>query len=335
MIPPVKTILRALAYHSGLLGLAHRLRNRKTLTVFMFHRVLPAESVAYAHAEKEFTFTVTGFSRCLDFIQKHYNVISHAAIQAQMDRGEPLPPNAGLITFDDGWRDTLTYALPELKKRQLPALLFLATEVLDLTADRWWQDMLVEALARPGMLLHLEEALGINGVATTSPSERCRQLTGTLAALDDAQRHAVLTRFIATPPMGRQMLTPQDLACAPNLSIAGHGHSHGPLTQHPNPLADLATSQKILREIGTSNCHHWAMSFPHGAVDAATLTQARQAGFQLCYSSEPALVDMSNGIHAEKMLGRIHIPENEWTCESGIISFSRMATFLFFRPIAQ
>ena len=333
MIMAAKTSLRALAYHSGLLGFVHRLRNRKTLTVFMFHRVLPADSAAYVQAEREFTFTVGGFGRCLDFISKHYNVVSHATIRAHLDRDEPLPTRAGLITFDDGWRDTVIHALPELNKRHLTALLFLSTEVLDLAADRWWQDMLVEALAQPGTVELLEQSLGIDAEPTALPSDRLRRLTGTLAARDDAQRHSLLACFVAAPPMGRQMLTPKELAnCSSAVAIAGHGHSHGPLTHHPNPAADLTASQAKLKEIGADQC---AMSFPHGAINAATLAQARQAGFRLCYSSEATLVDTSNGIKLTKPLGRIHIPENEWTCEDGRISFPRMASFLFFRPIAR
>lgn len=332
MTHAVKTTLRSLAYHSGLLGLVHRLRNRQTLTVFMFHRVLPADSMAYKHAEREFTFSVAGFARCLDFIDKHYTVVSQGDIQAHLECGKPLPPRAGLITFDDGWRDTAVYAIPELKKRHLPALLFLATEVLDLTTDRWWQDMLVEALAQTNTLEQLEQSLGICAKAAISTNERRRRITGTLAALEDMQRHALLTPFVAAPPMGRQMLTTQELAdFSPDMAIAGHGHSHGPLTHHPNSAADLAASKAKLIAIGADDS---AMSFPHGAVDAATLAQAQRTGFSLCYSSAAGLVDTTTEIQPEKPLGRIHIPENEWTCEGGIISFPRMASFLFFRPIA-
>jgi hypothetical protein len=34
-------------------------------------------------------------------------------------------------------------------------------------------------------------------------------------------------------------------------------------------------------------------------------------------------------------LGRIHIPENEWTCDGQGIAAEKLATFLFFRPIEK
>ena len=128
MIWSAKRALRCFAYASGVLGLMHQLRNRRTLTVFMFHRVLPADSGAYSFSEREFSFTVDGFRQTLDFICRHYNVVSHEAIRANVEHNVPLPDRAGLITFDDGWRDTLIYAFPELKKRNLPAVLFLSDE---------------------------------------------------------------------------------------------------------------------------------------------------------------------------------------------------------------
>ncbi|MEN9538802.1 MAG: hypothetical protein RLZZ126_1037 [Pseudomonadota bacterium] len=333
MVRPIKTAIRSLAYRSGLLGAIHRWRNRNTLTVFMFHRVLPVDSVAYAHAEKEFTFTTDGFSRCLDFIQRHYHVVPHAAVRAHLEGRGVLPHCAGLITFDDGWRDTLVHAWPALRQRQLPGLLFLATEVPALVPDRWWQDMLVEVLAAPGRLDQLEGALALRPALGASAGARQRALTGALAALSDAQRHSLLTPFVRAPLMSRQMLVAADLSgVPPGLAVAGHGHSHAPLTAHPDPGADLEASHTSLRHMGADD---GTLSFPHGDFDPTVLAQARQAGFSICYSSEPSLVDVSFGPDVRQPLGRIHVPENEWTCEGGKLSFARLATFLFFRPIAR
>jgi peptidoglycan/xylan/chitin deacetylase (PgdA/CDA1 family) len=329
----IKSIFRDLLCRVGLIGLFHRLRNKNTLTVFMFHRVLPAESLEFARAEREFTFTVSGFARCLDFIKKHYNVIPHSIIREHLDTGKPLPERAGLITFDDGWRDTLVHALPELRKRSLPAVLFLATEVMDLSKDRWWQDMLVETLIAPQNLEKLERALGLNAGLLKTNAERRRCLTSAFAEISDERRHALLIEHGASDVVSRQMLNKTDINILKiNMAIAGHGHSHAPLTHHSNACADLTTSQAKLQEIGADA---WAMSFPHGDFDQATFTDARKSGFEVCYSSEPKLTSISSGLATEIPIGRIHIPENEWTCKGGVISASRLATFLFLRPIAK
>lgn len=332
MIWSAKRALRCLAYASGVLGLMHQLRNRRTLTVFMFHRVLPADSDTYSFSEKEFAFTVDGFRQTLDFICRHYSVVSHEAIRANVEHNVPLPNRAGLITFDDGWRDTLIYAFPELKQRNLPAVLFLSTEVIELSSERWWQDRLVEALTIAGNRERIESLLGIEGAGKTD-NERLWKLTASLASLPDGQRHKLLDQIVANRPLGRQLLLADELtSLQPHISVAGHGHTHAPMTHCEDPAADLSASYDVLRAQGSDD---WAMSYPHGAYDAKTASIAGSVGFRVMYTSDAYLVDTSDNLDPDGLLGRIHIPENEWTCDDGRISNSKLATFLFFRPIVR
>ncbi|MGB4766964.1 MAG: polysaccharide deacetylase family protein [Rugosibacter sp.] len=335
-----KTILRKLLYRTGVLGLMHRLRNRHTLTVFMFHRVLPKWSAEYQTAEKEFTFTVEGFGQCLDFIQSHYHVVSQAEVTAHLNGEKHLPACAGLITFDDGWRDTLTHALPELKKRNLPAVLFLATEVVDLQADDWWQDVLVELLAQEGGLSSINSALAIRQLPDESRSDELRRITATLGAMEEPQRQAILRPLVSRPQGARQMLNRADLELLrPWITIAGHGHSHAPLSHHPRASDDLAACRAQLQAIGGEDT---VMSFPHGAYDLFTVKLALTAGFDVLYTSDPVLVEApataktaTASTSSPRLLGRIHIPENEWTCDGNGIAGEKLATFLFFRPVMK
>lgn len=332
MMNELKSSVREWAYRLGLMSLIHRIRNRQTLTVFMFHRVLPVDSAEYATAEREFTFSVTGFGRCLDFIKKHYHVVPHGAIHDYVFSGKPLPHCAGLITFDDGWRDTLIHALPELRKRHLPAVLFLATEVIDLAESRWWQDMLVEALSTPDNLDVLENSLGLTVGPGMERAERTRRLTCAFAEMADGRRHAILSAYASSSMVSRQMLAADEIASLkPDVAIAGHGHTHAPMNHHSTPGDELVLAHSRLQALGGDD---WAMSFPHGAYDDNTLMQAHDAGFKLCYTSDPALVDASSGAHTKASWGRIHIPENGWTCDQHGISESKLSTFLFLRPAA-
>jgi len=56
--------------------------------------------------------------------------ISAAQVVEARRGGAPLPENAVLITFDDGYRNFLTDALPELDRRGLRASLFVTTGAL-------------------------------------------------------------------------------------------------------------------------------------------------------------------------------------------------------------
>jgi peptidoglycan/xylan/chitin deacetylase (PgdA/CDA1 family) len=320
-------IARDALYGLGLLGLYHRLRNRHTLTVLMFHRVLPADSLAYRRAEREFTFTTEGFARCLDFVQKHYNPISLDQLEAATAGNSALPPRAVLITFDDGWRDTLLYAYPELRKRSLPAVLFLATEVLELTSNRWWQDALVEVMGDPQKVAGLARELGMG---ESSPD--FHDLTVVVAAMQNSDRMKLLGKLVDCEGYERQMLTIEDLAIIDRktMAMAAHGHSHSPMNKNKYRVDDLKKSRELIASIGGNPR---AMSFPHGNWSPDTEADTRTIGYQLIFSSD-AKLNHSPFVKKAPVICRIHVPENQWTTIDEVISPSRLGTFLFVRQIA-
>lgn len=326
----VKDVMRTALYRCGVLGGWHRWRNRQALTVLMFHRVLPADDPAFVLADREFTFTLDGFRRALDFVQRHYNVISLAALQAARQEGASLPPTPLLITFDDGWRDTLMHALPELKRRSLPAVLFLASEVVDLDGLRWWQDALVAALAEPGAQARLCAAAGW---AETPKGNFSQALAAHLGGFPEIERRAWLAQH-APAVLGqvaqRQMLTLRELegSDTKHLVIGGHGHTHSPLTLCADPRAELLASQRML---GALSQGLRSMSFPHGAWSSDLVTEARSCGFEWIFTSDAILADVSHLDKFAPIIGRIHVPENKWTCREGVINYPCLATYLFFR----
>jgi peptidoglycan/xylan/chitin deacetylase (PgdA/CDA1 family) len=66
------------------------------------------------------------FERQLDWLQAEYALVSLEAFEAALDGGRPLPPNAALLTFDDGFVDHYDTVLPVLAARGLSGVFFLA-----------------------------------------------------------------------------------------------------------------------------------------------------------------------------------------------------------------
>ena len=60
-----------------------------------------------------------------------YTVVGLEDVLACYRTNEPLPPRSVLITFDDGYRDTLENALPVLRKHTYPAVMFVPIGYLD------------------------------------------------------------------------------------------------------------------------------------------------------------------------------------------------------------
>ena len=68
MVPVmVSSLIKKALYVTGALGLYHRLRNRDTLTVIMFHRVLEPQDPRWASCDPDYTVSASLFSESLRF----------------------------------------------------------------------------------------------------------------------------------------------------------------------------------------------------------------------------------------------------------------------------
>jgi len=330
----LKDLVRTALYRSGVLGAWHRRRNRQALTVLMFHRVLPTLSDALAKSEREFAFSLPGFQKTLDFVALHYNVVDLAQVEAAADGLGSLPDCPLLITFDDGWRDTVEYAMPELKMRGLPALLFLATEVIDLAAARWWQDAAVAVLADPIAAPKLIAELGMPVQAKSQPGFS-QKVAAILAGLSEAERRRLLQRVdpaVLEQIADRQMMNIEDLKewTENGYQIGGHGHTHSPIAYATDPLAEVTLCRSRLETMGLDTL---SLSYPHGVKNDQSRSMLREAGFDLVFDSNPCLVKTSNLQRLRFDLPRIHLPENSWTTKNGHIDAARLAMYLFPRSV--
>jgi peptidoglycan/xylan/chitin deacetylase (PgdA/CDA1 family) len=66
------------------------------------------------------------FEQQLDWLQRRYTVVGVDAVDAAVHGGRPLPGNAALLTFDDGFIDHYEAAFPILRGRGLSGLFFVS-----------------------------------------------------------------------------------------------------------------------------------------------------------------------------------------------------------------
>lgn len=337
----LKPAIKTFSYESGLLPAWHRWRARSTLTVAMFHRVLPRGGSRWEQAEPAWTVSERLFVESLEFFRRHYAVVSLDDVLAARQGRRPLPPRALLITFDDGWLDNLEVALPALQRAGLPAVVFAATEPLADPAPSWWQDTLVRCLwqkrARHEELWRL--ASGTARSAEAASPNLLHQLLMLFAALDPETRRGLLARFIhGDDENQRVMLVPSQLTelTAAGIAIGCHGATHLPLSLLADPAGDLKQSRRTLAGwLPTEHAGLNCVAFPHGRYDAATLTAARSCGFALMFTTRPCINDSPAGCPASDVLGRIAITEPEITGSDGRLHPGKLAMHLFARPIVS
>lgn len=340
MVGLIKAALKAALYHVGALRAFHLARHRRVLTVIMFHRVLSRSDSRFAYCDREYTLEAGLFDRCLDFFQRHYNVIGVEQL-LEGGTGTSLPDHPLLITFDDGWADHQQVALPLLAARRLPSLTFIAADAVDNPEPTpFWETRLIHAFRlgalSPGALAEVWRAAGPGAPPSFGRLDGMQALIDRLDALEPQRVPALIAPLeaqLSTPD--RHMLTQAELVTLPagRMAIGGHGASHQPLARMQDAAGDLKRSQADLAARLAAPVR--TMSFPHGSYDGKTVKAAHGAGFEYVFTSDHILNPIPHQGPLPNLLGRLHLDESHMADETGAFRSDRLAAALWRPPVRR
>lgn len=108
------------------------------LTVLNYHRIDDPNRAGFDTFRPNVSATPEMFAIQMDYLARYYNVISGTELINYIKHGKKLPSYAALITFDDGYLDNYVHAYPILKARNLPAIIFLATDYIETGIPFYW-----------------------------------------------------------------------------------------------------------------------------------------------------------------------------------------------------
>ena len=108
------------------------------LTVLIFHRVLPHPDPLFPDIPD-----AARFESMLRALRRCFRIVPLSEALEQLAAGT-LPHRTASITFDDGYADNFTIALPVLKRLGVSATFFIAPGFLD--GGRMWNDTVIEAI---------------------------------------------------------------------------------------------------------------------------------------------------------------------------------------------
>jgi peptidoglycan/xylan/chitin deacetylase (PgdA/CDA1 family) len=235
------------------------------------------------------------FEQHLQFLCARWEPVPLSTLLDAMCAGEPLPRRAVVVTIDDGYRNTLTVALPLLRKFRVPATVFVLTGPR--RERRMWIDRLeamVEASSVP-VLRWAGRLVPLTSIA--AKAEAIRLLTPMFRKLR-AQRETALEELytlLGNPPQvsnpDRDLLASEEVRALRNagLEIGSHSGCHEPLTERPlnEAQSTLATSRISLElELGTAR---YAFSYPYGAWNSQLAKLVREVGFYCAVTTDPGV----------------------------------------------
>jgi peptidoglycan/xylan/chitin deacetylase (PgdA/CDA1 family) len=124
----ILTLIAACFYYSGLVSLARWKAQRapQRLLILNYHRATGGD-----------------LRRHLLYLRRHYRLLPLEQALAALYAPSPAPRGADrrlplVLTFDDGYQDNYTHALPLARELQVPLTLFLLPAYTDSGAPFWW-----------------------------------------------------------------------------------------------------------------------------------------------------------------------------------------------------
>ncbi len=257
--------------------------SRSRLSVLIFHRV---------HAEADPLFPGEAHARAFDqqmgCVKRWFNVLPLAEAVAGLRNGT-LPARPAVITFDDGYADNRTVALPILQAHGLTATFFIAAGFLD--GGRMWNDTLIETLRRcAGPLLDLSE-FGLEAHPVANIAQRRAAIAALIPRLKYLESSERLRRVAAIAahagvnlPNDLMMTSKQlrEMAQA-GMTIGAHTVTHPILARLTDgeALAEMVAGKQTLEQIIAAPVRFFA--YPNGKPDEdytrVHVGLAKQAGF--------------------------------------------------------
>lgn len=120
------------------------------VTILCYHKIIPQDKITkkvYNNDESEYSkkieliVSAENFEKQMKFIKESYLVISLKDFINHIDLKKNLDSNAVIVTIDDGDKSIYTYAYPILKKYDIPATIFIYTNVTKERRGLSWDEI--------------------------------------------------------------------------------------------------------------------------------------------------------------------------------------------------
>lgn len=270
--------------------------SRDQAVILTYHSVIdtPLPFPVWQHLERE------RFEEQIALIAQSFHPVSMAQLLEDRARGK-MQPHSVAITFDDGFRNNLTVALPILRKYQVPMTLFATTAPLG-TDNLLWPEHLLAILAAttqptvrhagqdyPTATSHSKTAsyrVLCKAVKKLPPDE----IPGALAALT---KHAGLTEAqLRAHPLWAQLRflsweEIREMKASGLVEIGAHTVNHWRLTHLPDARARQEIDEaKTMLEKEAGPIRYFA--YPHGVsgdYSETHRTQAVAAGYEAIFTA--------------------------------------------------
>ncbi|MCK4675870.1 MAG: polysaccharide deacetylase family protein [Gammaproteobacteria bacterium] len=195
-----KIIKRGLQHIAAAFGQHNRASKEPQLLILMYHRILPQNDKRAQLEEPGMMVTPETFRMHMHLIKQRFDVLSLSQWITCKHNGETLPTRCCAITFDDGWADNYEFAYPILQELNLPATIFLVSDMVG-SNQLFWPERLAQVLseiahhcpekwAHPCLKWIKYEAVSYDYASAPPDQEQLSELIQQVKNLRDDEIHA-------------------------------------------------------------------------------------------------------------------------------------------------
>ena len=257
------------------------------IKVFLFHRISPHIDPVWS------PISPAHFDKILTYLQKHFEIVPlEQTILGNYKPNESKKICA--ITFDDGYKDFVEYALPIIKKHNVPASMYVITDCVDSGLPPWtfiFNHLLLNTKNSTLEIDSVEVPNNIRKIKWTTLREKVtyiNYISHVLKRISDEERESIMQQIHAqikdvVNPHGL-MMTWDDIRniCKEGIEIGSHSANHPVLSKDlhlDNVKHELKRSgEEIEKEIGKFPL---AISYPFGIYNNEAKKIAKQVGYKM------------------------------------------------------
>lgn len=270
--------------------------------IICYHRVVEDFRESAKTAIPSMLISARMLERHIDWLAARYSILSLDDLGSYLESNRSYRKPVAAITFDDGYGDVFQHGFPLLKRKGVPAAVFVVTGLVGSGKpqlfDRVYLSLrLAESRGMPlaGALNAAIRATGLEEIDVTgkrSEDEPFRLMTLLLNRFPRETVERILTALSENVQVGERAL--ED--CAPltwemigsmhraGITIGSHTTSHTLLTSESleSAAGQLADSKTTLESRLKCQVRHFA--YPDGRFNPAVVQAVRSSGYQFAYS---------------------------------------------------
>ncbi len=266
--------------------------------VICYHRILPDDEF---EADKSPNYNLimptSKFAEQIEFLSENHEVVSMDGLVDYLESEPDRDANKFVVavTFDDGYKDNLTHALPILEQYNIPATIYITTRFPEGDTWMWWNEI--------WDYLDNNDVLEVNDVPEGLTISTLRQKIKCFNKLFDwilnlsyeKQKKYVetITKSVARKQYSNLCLNWEEIKILdqhPLVTIGAHTNSHPNLKKltEQEAFAEMSHSKNLLEEKLKHSVEHFAYPFgTHNEADVREFELASRCGFRTAVTTRP------------------------------------------------